>query len=69
MLRPVERAPGIVSTDAIELNGVFTPDGREFFCTRLIDGVDIMHHAVFKERNGASRSRSRCWSIRAGSGP
>ena len=33
-------APGIISTDAVELNSVFTPDGREFFFTRLIDGPD-----------------------------
>lgn len=46
---PARFAPGIVSTDAIELNGVFTPDGREFFFTRLIDGVDIMHHSVFED--------------------
>src|SRR5262245_29875037 len=48
---PEKFAPGVVSTDAIELNGVFTPDGREFFFTRLIDGVDTMHRSVF--RNGA----------------
>jgi hypothetical protein len=41
-------APGVVSTDAIELNAVFTPDGREFLFTRLIDGVDTMHHSVFE---------------------
>src|SRR5262245_9019916 len=44
---PEKFAPGVVSTDAIELNGVFTPDGREFFFTRLVDGVDTMHHAAF----------------------
>jgi hypothetical protein len=55
-------APGIVSTDAVELNSVFSPDGREFFFTRLIDGPDetgdypgrtrsIMHHMVYE--NGA----------------
>jgi hypothetical protein len=41
-------APGVVSTDAIELNGVFTPDGREFFFTRLVDGIDTMHRSVFR---------------------
>ena len=47
-MTPEKFAPGIVSTDAgIELNGVFTPDGREFFFTRLIDGVDTIHHSVF----------------------
>jgi hypothetical protein len=49
-------APGVVSTEAIELNGVFTPDLREFFFTRLIDGVDTMHHAV---RDGADWSTPR----------
>jgi hypothetical protein len=55
-------APGIVSTGAVELNSVFSPDGREFFFTRLIDGPDetgeypgrtrsIMHHMVYE--NGA----------------
>lgn len=52
-------APDIVSTDAVELNSVFSPDGREFFFTRLIDGPDetgeypgkirsIMHHAMYE---------------------
>jgi hypothetical protein len=45
---PEKFAPGIVSTDAIELNGVFTPDGREFFFTRQLDGVDTMHHSIFE---------------------
>jgi hypothetical protein len=55
-------APGIVSTGAVELNSVFSSDGREFFFTRLIDGPDetgeypgttrsIMHHIVYE--NGA----------------
>jgi hypothetical protein len=55
-------APGIVSTEVVELNSVFSPDGREFFFTRLIDGPDetgeypgrtrsIMHHMVYE--NGA----------------
>lgn len=43
---PERFAPGVVSTDAIELNGVFTPDGREFFFTRLVDGIDTMFHSV-----------------------
>lgn len=33
-------APGMVSTGAVELNSVFSPDGREFFFTRMIDGPD-----------------------------
>jgi hypothetical protein len=53
-------APGIISTDAVELNSVFTPDGREFFFTRLTDGPDetgefpgktrlIMHHMAYEK--------------------
>jgi hypothetical protein len=39
-------APGVVSTsEAIELNGVLSPDGRELVFTRLVDGVDTMHRA------------------------
>jgi hypothetical protein len=45
-LSPERFAPGVVSTDAIELNGVFTPDLTEFFFARLIDGVQTMHHSV-----------------------
>ena len=36
---PVRFAPGIVSTDAIEINGVFRHDFREFFFARQVDGV------------------------------
>ena len=46
---PQRFAPGVVSTDAIELNGVFTPNGRELFFTRLIDSVDTMHRSVFED--------------------
>jgi WD40-like Beta Propeller Repeat len=46
---PALFAPGIVNTDAIELNGVFTPDGGEFFFTRLIDGVDTMFRSVLEQ--------------------
>jgi Tol biopolymer transport system component len=42
---PQRFAPGVVSTSAIELNGVFTPDLREFFFARLIDGVQTMYHS------------------------
>ena len=42
-LAPERFAPGLVSTDAIELNGVFSPDLREFYFTRVVDGVDTMH--------------------------
>ena len=39
-------APGVVNTAAIELNGVFTPDGREFFFARHLDGISTIHHSV-----------------------
>jgi WD40-like Beta Propeller Repeat len=42
-LTPERFAPGIVSTDAIELNAVFSPDGREFYFTRIVDGLDTMN--------------------------
>jgi hypothetical protein len=44
-LSPERFAPGVVSTDAIELNGVFAPDLSEFFFARLINGVQTMHHS------------------------
>src|SRR5688500_13166264 len=44
-LSPERFAPGIVSTDAIELNGVFAPDLKEFFFARLIDKIQTMHHS------------------------
>lgn len=44
--KPVLFAPGTVSTDeAIELNGVLSPDGREFFFTRIVDDVFVMHRS------------------------
>ena len=44
-------APGIVNTDAIELNGVVSPDGRGFYFTRLVGGVDTdtMHQVVYAD--------------------
>lgn len=45
-LTPERFAPGVISTDAIELNAVFTPDLRELFFARRIDGINTMHHAV-----------------------
>lgn len=38
-------APGIVSTDAIELNGVFTPDMREFFFARRVGDQPTIFHS------------------------
>ncbi len=46
---PQPFAPGIVNTDAIELNGVVSPDDREFFFTRVIDGVFVMHQRLLGE--------------------
>ena len=44
---PQSFAPGVVNTDeAIELNGVVSPDGREFFFTRVIDDVFVMHRRL-----------------------
>ncbi len=43
---PLPFAPGVVNTAAIELNGVFTPDGREFFFARHLDGIGTIHHSV-----------------------
>jgi Tol biopolymer transport system component len=45
-LTPALFAPGIVSTDAIELNGVFAPDFSEFFFARNIDGTPAIFHSV-----------------------
>ena len=47
---PARFAPGVVSTDGpIELNGAFSPDGREFFFTRIEGGVDTMYRSVFSD--------------------
>jgi hypothetical protein len=48
-LLPEPFAPGLVSTAAIELNGVFSPDQREFYFTRVIDGVDTMFQIDFAD--------------------
>jgi hypothetical protein len=45
-MMPQPFAPGLVNTDAIELNGVFTPDGRQFLFTRIVDSVDTMFSSV-----------------------
>ncbi len=57
---PILFAPGMVNTGAVELNGVFSPDGEEFFFTRMIDGPDeqagypgklrlILFHSVYTD--------------------
>ena len=45
-LTPQLFAPDVVSTNAIELNSVFSSDLKEFFFTRLIDGTQTMFHSV-----------------------
>ena len=42
-------APGLVSTDAVELNGVVTPGGRELLFTRIVDGEFAMHRSVLED--------------------
>ena len=45
-LTPVLFAPGIVNTDAVELNSVFSPDMREFFFARgSAGGRPTMFHS------------------------
>ena len=44
----------MVSTDAIELNGVFTPALTEFFFARLIDGVQTMSPLGARQRRVGS---------------
>ena len=39
---PEPFAPGIVNTEAMELNGVVSPDGNEFFFTRAKAGLFVM---------------------------
>jgi hypothetical protein len=46
-LTPERFAPGVVSTDAIELNAAFSPNGREFYFTRVVEGLDTMHQMTF----------------------
>ena len=53
---PAMFAPGIVSTDAIELNGVFTPDMREFFFARGRGGEPTIFHSRLTD-NGWSAPR------------
>jgi len=48
-LTPERFAPGLVCTPAVELNAVFSPDGREFYFTRLIDGIDTLHQIKFAD--------------------
>jgi hypothetical protein len=48
-LTPPERfAPGVVSTPAIEINGVFAPDFREFVFARRLEGVFTLFRSMFE---------------------
>jgi Tol biopolymer transport system component len=49
---PVIFAPGIVSTEKIELNAAFTPDGREFYFTRRGAGRKLAIMAVRRSDGG-----------------
>jgi len=40
-------APGVVNTGAIEINGVFAPDGRTFFFARQVEGVFAICRVAF----------------------
>lgn len=48
-MEPVLFAPGVVNTDAVELNGVFNHAMDEFFFTRIMDGSFIIHHSELSE--------------------
>ncbi len=45
---PLPFAPGFVNTDAIELNSVISPDGREFFFARVVNEQPVIFHSVLE---------------------
>ena len=47
-LTPERFAPGIVSTPAIEINGVFAPDFREFVFARRVDGFFTLFRSTLE---------------------
>ena len=47
-LTPERFAPGVVSTAAIEINGVFAPDFREFVFARQLDGVFTLFRSTLE---------------------
>jgi hypothetical protein len=53
-LTPERFAHGVVTTDAIELNGVFAPGLNEFFFARRLDDVNTMFHLATKITRGDS---------------
>jgi Tol biopolymer transport system component len=50
---PEQFAPGIVNTDAIEINGVFAPDGRTFFFARQLEDVFTIFRSDFGQTGWA----------------
>ncbi len=41
-LKPEKFAPGIISTDEHEQNGIFSPDGREFYFTKVTENWEYI---------------------------
>lgn len=54
-LTPELFAPGIVSTDSLEIEGVFAPDMTEFYFTRQVPGEGVNTHIV-RYKDGAWQS-------------
>lgn len=46
---PAAFLPGIVSTDSLDFNAAFSPDGRSFYFTRKIDGKTKIHVTQYSE--------------------
>lgn len=51
-MSPEVFAPGIVSTDARELHGVFSPDGKEFFFTRRDNSKGSGNRLMYMKEEG-----------------
>jgi hypothetical protein len=56
-LTPELFAPGIVNTTAIEFNGVFSPDGREFIFGRHVAGIDTMFYSALQGEQWTAPAR------------
>ena len=63
---PVRFAPGIVSTGAIEINGVFRRDFREFFFARQVDRVFTLFRSTL---NGTTWSTPEAMPVFPGGAP
>jgi hypothetical protein len=46
---PATFLPGIVSTDSLDFNAAFSPDGRSFYFTRKISGKTKIHVTQYSE--------------------